>query len=115
MSVIGVPYEFGQWSSEVKYPYFVGELTEEPTSTEDGREASTMLLTGFARGNYLDMEIIKKQIKSHFSPVYGLRGQTDNGSTIAVYYDNAFYIPTGEADLKKLQINLNIYLWKGAI
>ena len=115
MEAIAVPYEFMQWTSEVKYPYFVGELTEEPASTEDGRESSTMLLTGFSRGKYVDMEIIKEKIKSHFSPVYGLRGQTESGATIAVFYDNAFYVPTGEADLKKLQINLKIFLWKGAI
>lgn len=115
MDSIAVPYEFMQWTSEIKYPYFVGELTEEPTSTEDGRVSSTMLLTGFSRGNFIDMETVKEKIKSHFSPVYGLRGQTDDGSTIVVFYDNAFYVPTGEADLKKLQINLKIYVWKGAI
>lgn len=115
MDMIAVPYEFMQWSSDVKYPYFVGEITEEPTMTEDGLEESTMLLTGFSRGKYLDMEIIKERIKSHFSPIHGLRGQTDSGSTIAVFFDGAFYIPTGEADLKKIQINLKIKEWKGAM
>lgn len=115
MDIIAVPYEFMQWTSEVKYPYFVGELSEEPTSTEDGRESSTMLLTGFSRGDYFDMENIKEKIKSYFSPVYGLRGQTESGSTIIVFYDNGFYVPTGDPDLKKLQINLKIFLWKGAI
>ena len=115
MTAIAVPYEFMQWTSAIQYPYFVGEITEEPTMTEDGRESSTMLLTGFCRGNYLDMEIIKEKIKSHFNPVYGLRGTTESGATVAVYYENAFYVPTGEADLKKLQINLKIYVWKGAI
>lgn len=115
MTAIAVPYEFMQWTSAVTYPYFVGEITEDPTTTEDGRESSTMLLTGFSRGNYIDMETIKEKIKSHFSPVYGARGQTDSGATIAVFYDGAFYVPTGEADLKKIQINLKIYVWKGAI
>ena len=114
MQQIAVPYEFGQWTSDIQYPYFVGELTEEPATTEDGRESSTMILTGFTRGNYLDMELVKERIKSHFCPIYGLRGQTESGSTIAIYYDNAFYVPTGEADLKKIQINLKIFLWKGA-
>ena len=63
MTAIAVPYEFGQWSSEIKYPYFVGELSEEPGNTEEGRESSTMLLTGFSRGSFLDMEIIKEKIK----------------------------------------------------
>lgn len=114
MDMIGVPYEFGQWTSTIKYPYFVGEITEEPTMTEDGLEESTMLLTGFCRGSYLDMETVKNKIKSHFPSIHGLRAKTDSGS-IAVFFDGSFYIPSGEADLKKLQINLKIKEWKGAI
>ena len=115
MTAIAVPYEFGQWSSAVTYPYFVGEITEEPTVTEDGLEESTMLLTGFYRGNLIDLETIKERIKSHFSPICGLTGQMDSGSIIVVFFDGAFYIPTGEADLKKIQINLKIKEWKGAV
>lgn len=115
MDILAVPYEFMQWTSDVQYPYFVGEITEEPTMTEDGLEESTMLLTGFSRGKFIDLETVKNKIKSHFSPVHGLRGQTDSGSTIAVFFDGSFYVPTGEADLKKIQINLKIKLWKGAI
>lgn len=115
MDSIAVPYEFMQWSSDIVYPYFVGEITEEPTLTEDGLEQSTMLLTGFHRGQYIDMETVKERIKSHFSPVCGLRGHTDSGSAIAVFFDGSFYVPTGDSDLKKIQINLKIYEWKGAI
>ena len=115
MTAIAVPYEFGQWSSAVKYPYFVGEITEEPTMTEDGLEESTMLLTGFHRGNLIDLETVKERIKSHFSPIYGLTAQLDSGSTIAVFFDGSFYVPTGDAELKKIQIKLKIYEWKGAI
>ena len=115
MDMIEVPYEFGEWSSDIKYPYTVGEITEEPTLTEDGFEQSTMLLTVFHRGKRIDMETVKNKIKSHFPPVYGLRGRTDSGSSIAVFFDGSFYIPSGEADLKKMQINLIIKEWKGAM
>ena len=114
MTAIAVPYEFGEWSSEITYPYFVGEITEEPTMTEDGFEESTMLLTGFHRGKRIDMEAEKNKIKNHFTPIYGVRAQTDSGS-IAVFFDGSFYIPSGEADLKKMQINLKIKEWKGAM
>lgn len=113
MDVLAVPYEFGdEWTSEVKYPYFVGEFTEEPPTTEDGAEQSTLLLTGFNRGGYIELETIKAIIKKHFNPVYGCRAKTDSGS-IAVFFDGSFYVPTGEADLKKIQINLLIKEWKG--
>lgn len=115
MTAIAVPYEFGLWTSPIQYPYFVGELTEEPVMTEDGLEESTILLTGFHRGEFLPLLDVKDKIKSHFPPVYGLRGRTDSGSTIAVFFDGAFPVPTAEADLKKIQINLKIKEWKGAV
>ena len=112
MELLNIPYEFGEWTSDVQYPYFVGELTETETATEDGMEAPYMLLTGFHRGNFNELEEIKEKIKKHFHPVHGKRAAFEGG-TIAVFYGGAFYIPTGEADLKKLQITLNIKTWKG--
>lgn len=112
MAVIKVPYEFGEWTSAIQYPYFVGEITEEPITTEDGAENSAFLLTGTTRGKYLALEKMKDEIKRHFSPIHGLRANTDSGS-IAVFFDGAFYVPTGEADLKRIQINLKIKEWKG--
>ena len=113
MDILAVPYEFGEWTSEIKYPYTVGELpSPEDITTEDGKEETTFILNCFDRGKYIDLEEIKEKIKMHFHPVFGLRAQTMNGS-IAVFYDGAFYISTGEADLKRLQINLIIKEWKG--
>lgn len=115
MSTLDIRYEFMEWTSAVKYPYFVGELTEEPTTTEDGLEESTMILTGFHRGNFIDLASIKNIIKRHFDPINGLRAATEDGGAIAVFFDGSFYIPTGEAELKKIQINLKIKKWKGAL
>ena len=110
---IGIPYEFGQWSSGIIYPYYVGEITEEPVTTEDGLEESTFILTGFNRGNMIALERDKNRIKKHFDPIYGLRGETDSGA-IAAFFDGSFYVPSGEAELKTIQINLKIKEWKGA-
>lgn len=112
MTALGIPYEFGEWTSEVKYPYFVGEFTEEPTTTEDGLEESTMVLTGFNRGKRIDLENAKNKIKGHFCPINGKCAAIDSGS-IAVFFNGSFYIPSGEADLNKIQINLKIKHWKG--
>ena len=114
MDILSVPYEFGEWTAEVEYPYFVGEIpSPEEILAEDGSEETTMLLTGFHRGKFFDLETIKENIKKHFDPIFGLRANTDSGA-IAVFFDGAFYIPTGEKDLKKIQINLIIKEWKGA-
>lgn len=112
MNILAVNYEYGEWSSEVNYPYWVGELTEDPVMTEDGLEESTMILTGFHRGKQIDLETVKNKIKQHFDPIDGLCAKTDSGS-ITVFFDGSFFIPSGEADLKKMQINLKIKEWKG--
>lgn len=115
MAEIGIPYEFGVWSSDVPKTFFVGEIpSAEEMETEDGKEVTTLFLTGFHRGTFLDLEEYKEKIKNHFHPVFGMRGTTDSGA-IAVFFDGSFYVPSGEADLKKIQINLKIKEWKGML
>lgn len=115
MNILAVPYEFGGWTSKEKYPYFVGELpSPEEIGTEDGKTETTLILTGFTRGKFLELEEIKDKIRKHFNMICGLRTHTGSGS-IAVFYDGSFFIPTGEADLKKIQINLKIIEWKKGV
>lgn len=114
MSQIAVNYEFDEWTSDIVYPYFVGEISEDEPQTEDGAETATVMLTGFHRGKYIELEKAKEKIKKHFEPITGLSAKTDSG-TIAVFFAGAFNIPSGEADLKKIQINLKVKTWKGVL
>jgi hypothetical protein len=117
MDAIAVPYAYETWKKKVQYPYSVGEITEDVPETEDGAETSTMRIDVFHRspeGALLALEQIKEKVKKHFHPIYGLRGQTDSGA-IAVFYGGALNVPTGEADLKRIEITLYIKEWKGAI
>lgn len=111
---IGVPYEFMEWTDAVQYPYFVGEYSEVPQTSEDGYKESNMILTGTTNGLWLDLERIRAKIERHFPPIYGLRKSTDTG-TVVIFYGNSFPVPTGEANLKRIQINLEIKEWKGMI
>ena len=82
---------------------------------KDGYEKSTFTLNGFMRGSegcLLKLEEIKAKIKKHFHPICGMRGTTESGA-ITVFYGGAFYVPTNEAELKRIQINLIIKEWKG--
>lgn len=108
---IAVPFALLEWTSDVVYPYYVGEIHEDPPTTEDGFEQSTLIATGFHRGDAARLEEDKERIKKHFHPINGLHGQTDNGR-IVVFFDGAFYIPTGEDGFRKIQINLLIKEWK---
>lgn len=115
MEAIGIPYNLIEWTSdEIPNRYWVGEVTETPTSAENGYEESTVLLTGTTRGSWLDLHKDREKIKRHFPASCGLRASTESGS-IAVFYSGSFPVPTGEADLKRIQVNLDIKEWKGTI
>ena len=108
LSFIGIDYEFGQWSSSpVPDPYFVGEYTESDPLTEDGLQESTMILTGTSSESWLGLETAKATIESNISKTAIL----PNGNGIAVFYSGSFIVPTGDATLKRIQINLTVKEW----
>ena len=109
---IGVPYEFMRWTGPVNGQYWVGEFTETPTDTEDGAKEGTLILTGTTRGSWMELIQTKAKIENHFLVVYGLRKTTDEGAVV-IFYENSFPIDTGEAELKRIQINLQVKQWKG--
>ena len=113
MNALGIEYGFGEYSGNpVKYPYFVGEYTETEMFDESGLQESTVLLTGFSRGSWLDLEDAKERIERQFNRVTGKFGITDSGSAVAIAYSHALIVPTGDAELKSIQINLSIKEWK---
>ena len=110
----GVPYEFLEWTQGVTYPYFVGEYSEFEPDNEGGEEDKSFILTGFYRGNNAryELEKMRAKIEATFPAIGGKVAALDSGSVVAVFYGNSSYIPTGEEELYKIQINLSIKLWK---
>lgn len=111
---VGVPYEFLEWTQKVTYPYFVGEYSEFEPDNESGEEDKSFILTGFYRGNNAryELEKMRAKIEATFPAIGGKVAALDSGSVVAVFYGNSSYIPTGEEELYKIQINLSIKLWK---
>ena len=93
-------------------PYFVGEYQETESFAENGLQESTFLLTGFSRGEWLGLENAKEKIENYFNRVSGKTVITDNGSAAAIFYAHSMIVPTNDAELKRIQINLNIKEWK---
>ena len=106
---LGINYEFGRWKSEIVYPYWVGSFTEVPS--DDGPAETTFILEGFTRGSYLELLENKETIENHFT--HGITAILENHSGVAVVYADANCdIPTGDANLKKIQVNLTVKEWK---
>jgi hypothetical protein len=112
LQIIDIPYEFMRFTDTVKDRYWVGEFTETPTDTEDGYGEGTLLLTGTTRKTWSVLMQDRATIEDHFPKEGGLRIPTDNGG-VEFYHDNSIPVPTGEAELKRMQINLHIKSWKG--
>lgn len=107
---LSIPYQFVEWIGAIPECYFVGEYQEieSPTKEEDGSQETSFILTGFTRGAWMLLEEVKEKIEKAL-PITAI---TEDGSAVAVFYSQAFSVPTGDAELKRIQINIQIKEWK---
>lgn len=105
----GINYEFMEWTSELVYPYFVGEYSEPEPMNEDGMQESTFMITGTTDGTWLSLEEAKAIIERELCNKTAI---LPNGNGIAVSYSGSLVVPTGNERMKRMQINLNIKEWK---
>lgn len=113
MTSLGIEYGFVSYKKyPVVYPYFVGEYTETEPFREDGLQETSFLLTGFHRGTWSELEDAKEKIEKYFDKVSGKVVVAEDGSAAAIFYANAVIVPTGDAELKSIQVNLSIKEWK---
>lgn len=111
MKEMGLEYAFRRFRKKPEYPYFVGDYLETDPLTEDGLQECTFTLDGFARGAGSEdtLETVKEKIRNYFTQ----EGQTfpyANG-VVAIAYGNAQPIPTEDAELDRIQINLTVKEW----
>lgn len=115
MAALGLEYDFvvysGNDDGKIVYPYFVGEYTESPIMDESGLQEATFMLTGFHRGSWHELETAKEKIEKYFNKVSGKTVMADDGSAVAIFYENALIVPKEDAELKSIQINLSIKEW----
>lgn len=114
MDSAGIPYEFMEFTSSITSlsSYWVGSYSEVTPNAEDGMQESQFILTGTTKGSWLNLEQQKATIETLFPMNGGKTAILPGGNGIAVFYGNAFPVPTGEGSLKRLQINLIIKEWK---
>lgn len=112
MEALGLEYGFGRYGKKpVVYPYWVGEYQETAPDSESGHSTASFQLTGFHRGAWDDLETQKERIANYFNKVSGKVVMAENGSAVAIFYSNSSIVPTGDAQLKRIQINLDVHEW----
>lgn len=112
MDTLGLEYGLMRYSKRpVVYPYWVGEYQENPPVSESGHSTSTFMLTGYHRGEWADLETQKERIENYFNKVSGKTVMAEDGSAVAIFYANSLIVPTGDAELKRIQINFDIHEW----
>ncbi|MBO7252415.1 MAG: hypothetical protein J6V25_07300 [Oscillospiraceae bacterium] len=112
MSSLGIEYAFATYRKHpIVYPYFVGEFSDTEGYTESGLQEGTFILNGFTRDEWLTLEDAKERIENYFNKVSGKIVMADNGSAVAIFYANSMVVPTGDPELKRIQINLHTNEW----
>ena len=115
MEALKLNYGFAEYrlgeDEEAPETYWVGEYQEIEPVYENGMQESTFLLTGFSRGSWLALENAKEAIRDYFNKVSGKTVIAEDGTAVAIFYANSFVLPTGDAELKKIQINLDVKEW----
>ena len=112
MEALGFEYGFARYNKKpVVYPYWVGEYQETPPVSESGHSTSSFMLTGFHRGSWEDLETQKESIENYFNKVSGKTVMAEDGSAVAIFYANSLIVPSMDAELKRMQINLDVHEW----
>lgn len=111
MTALGLNYAFMEWKDKPVYPYFTGEYKEQPVISEDGLQETDFILNGFTRSGWSDLEAAKKKIENYFYRE-GRTAIAPSGNAVAVCYNNSFVVPTGDAELKRIEIHLIVKEWK---
>jgi len=109
MDDLGIPYEYMEWTADKTYPYWTGMYIENESDT-DGKEPYIVTLEGFNRGGMLPLEYVKEKIRAVTKR--GLHGKDDE-TLIEVFYKNCLAnMPTGIEELKKMQVNLDVRIYR---
>lgn len=103
-----INYELGLWTSELKFPYWVGEYQEIDYQSEQEYHEYSFSLIGTTKGTWKQLEEDKAKIRTLFSNHTAL---VEQGHSIAIFYDNALMIPSEDEQIRRMQINLTIQEW----
>ena len=108
-----VQYALGRWKgkpADKTSCYWTGEITEvdSPNRAENGMQEISVILRGFTRGSYMLLEQEKDKI-ANYVPITTVLA---DGTGVVILYDYGMMVPTGDAELKSMKINMTIQEWR---
>lgn len=111
LSEAGINYHFARYNygGSPVYPYYVGSYSETGDGQEDGSLGAALTISGWTRGDWIDLERGKAVIRGLF-PTTGYTAVRER-TGLAVTYARSQVIPTGDAELKRIDITLNVKEW----
>lgn len=101
---MNIPYTFDNWDAEIELPQFIGEISENPTVDEDGKNEYSFILTGYAIDYSYLFEVAEK-LRNKYKTSNIVDG-------VVIKYDNTITIDNNTDDLKQIQIILTIKEWR---
>ena len=104
----GINYSYMVKSGEVVYPYFVGSYLESPEETESGEMAITFSLDGWTKNSWLELEEAKELLAEEFRN----HSAIVDGYGVAIIYSDSTPVAQDDAELKRIQINFDIRIWR---
>lgn len=107
----GIPYEFGEWTQPVSYPYFVGSFDESTFRYEDNCTTGTFLIDGWGRGQGAQLALAEASDK--IKKVFANLQEVQDDRTFFVYFGGSTPVPSGEEGLFKITITLFTNEWEG--
>ena len=114
MKDAGLNYQFFEWKGEsIPEKYWTGEYQELDPLNEDGMHETSFVLVGHCWGSRLELEKDKEKIQKIFPQCGGYKAIADDGSAVAIFYAGCLAnVPTGDANIKRMEVNLTVKEWK---
>lgn len=110
LSKAGVRYAYQRWNGSDGDLYWIGSYSEQQYLPEDQSQTTLFLLDGFSTsGSWSRLEAEKEAIKASFADV---RELLTSESGISVRVESVQTIPTGTADVKRIEIQLLVKEWR---
>lgn len=105
---MNINYAFKVWKGKVEYPYWVSDYIETENMNEDGKQETSIILTGYSRGNATQLEMQKDMIQNRFRN--GEKSTSEDGYAVVIFYGSTnSNIPTADIELTRIQINLTCF------